>query len=483
MSLGAEEKEVGGVTSEKSDAGKKTLWIILGVIGAVVVVALVALLLLLPRGTQPTAAIEASPASGVTIDTVVTFAAKANPGTIHAKRTVYEWYVGDQKIGGQAILSYTFPQAGTYTVELHYDVIDSGNRHHDVTDEYVVSVENPPIGAVVPSFTPDLGWADQSVTFDASASQLFPSPSPSLKLVWIYQWDFSDGTSGASGRTMPHRFPGASTYTVRLTVTVNDQFGRTQSKETAKSIRIMEPRPVDIVVSGTGLGGTVLVNGPVTIRAVVPPDLAGSTYQWDMTGNGAFASTPTPSYTYVSGYGSPGVHTGRLMISNPSISPIVRDLAVTVGGGQDGQGLALSGGLFALGDLRLWDASVGWSLEDLGLDQFTLLVGYGANTNTVEFDRTAQFPEIAQAGYRVTTTVSDASILTLTGHYALNAPITLAGTIGYLTLEGVHSASCRVTIAGQAPPVPYKEGHVVVGMGIGLRVGFGLITLQVLFSL
>jgi PKD repeat protein len=73
------------------------------------------------------------------------------------------------------------------------------------------------------TFLPPTPDVNQTVTFDASASEVAPS---SGRTIVSYAWNFGDGTIGTGQRTT-HAYSVANTYTVILTVT--DSAGQTNT--------------------------------------------------------------------------------------------------------------------------------------------------------------------------------------------------------------------------------------------------------------
>jgi mannan endo-1,4-beta-mannosidase len=91
---------------------------------------------------------------------------------------------------------------------------------------YITIVENKP---PVPMFTssPIEGFTGDDITYDASASS-----DPDGK-VYIYSWDFGDGTEGTGVKTT-HKYKTPGTYSVKLTVT--DDLGLPNSTTNTVSI-------------------------------------------------------------------------------------------------------------------------------------------------------------------------------------------------------------------------------------------------------
>jgi len=172
----------------------------------------------------------------------------------------YAWAFGDSEIGSGSTVDHTYAKAGTYDVEL--TVTDDDGATTSLTKQVVVS---PPNAAPQAAFTSTKNELVLSV--DAADS------TDSDGTVDSYAWDFGDGGSG-TGKTATHTFPGAGTYTVKLTVTDDDS-----AKDSVTKDIVISGPPAPFAVDGFGrtttggwgnadLGGTWVRSGSATNFAV-----------------------------------------------------------------------------------------------------------------------------------------------------------------------------------------------------------------------
>jgi hypothetical protein len=473
---------------ELKRSGKLKIILVSGaVVVAMAVIAMVALFLIGPSLRTPQARIQATPSTDVDLDTLVTFDATTSKPRVaedSVRRERYAWDFGDGQTAEGVTATHRFAKSGEYDVELRYEVIDSRNQVRQTVTYAHVSVrlpQLPPIVAAVQGADLPI-WADEAARFDASVSHLSPSPSPSLRLEWTYSWDFGDGTSQARGSSVAHKFPGPGRYEVIVRMSVKDQFDREQTAEIRPRV-VVDARPdlsgVAFETTRKGKSASVSVVG-------LPSGLGVGAYGWDIGADGVLeATTSTPTAT-LSGaaLSKAGRYPVTIELTDPEHGvPLTYEGYITVGSQWNPtEGLSTSAGILAAGGMRLWDVGAGWSFDSLGI---TLLAQYGALADQPpDIDWTSDFPEVAQAGYHIFAHIESASFLGVTAHYP---PLDLGGlglvaTVGMLSVEGQYEASCRVTINGEDPPVPFSTDTFVVGVGVGFRLGFGLISLQVLFG-
>jgi hypothetical protein len=460
-----------------------------GILAAMVVVAVVVLLVVVPGLRSPLARVAVTPTTGIDLDTLVAFdgtASKPRVAEALMRRERFSWDFGDGQTAEGATVTHRFSKSGDYDVELRYEVADSRNRIRQAVTYSRVSVQLPqlpPIVAVVRGAELPL-WEGETARFDASASYLSPAASPSLKLTWDYAWDFGDGAFPARGSSVAHTFAGKGRYDAIVKLSVSDQFGRQQTAEIRPRV-VVDARP--LYVDSMGVGVTRTGKSVSVSLGGLPTGLGVGAYGWDALSDGVVdATTSAPAATIpFSVFGKPGKYPMTITMMDPEHGgPVTVNAVVTIPGGPSPEGgLAASGGLLSAGSMRLWNAGLGWSFESLGL---TVLAQYGALTGQPpDVDRTGDFPEVDQAGYTIVAHIESASFFGVTAHYPPLelAGLGLVGTLGLLTVSGQYETSCRVTIDGQAPPILFSKDTIMVGVGIGFRLSYGLISLQVLFGL
>jgi len=200
----------------------------------------------------------ASPIAG----SPVTFDGSASTGS----PTSYDWAFGDGGFDGSgAIVSHTYANAGSFTVQLSVsrsasatDCAAAGGLYQEgtctVTSTQTVSVAPappPPVTAVIESAACQGPGTALTCTSVAGDTVTFASGSNSGATGLT--WDFGDGTT-ASGETTSHAWSTPGPYTVTLTVTG----GAAQSASASAAMTVDAPPVYEQVlpwiwpVSGTG---------------------------------------------------------------------------------------------------------------------------------------------------------------------------------------------------------------------------------------
>jgi PKD repeat protein len=174
-----------------------------------------------PPPNQPPVAAFTSSCNGLTCNFTST---SSDPdGSISA----YQWTFGD---GGTATTqnpSHTYSAGGTFTVQL--TVTDNQNATNSVTHSVTVTAPPPPNQPPVAAFTSSCNGLTCSFTSTSS------DPDGSIS---AYQWDFGDGGS-ATTQNPSHTYSAGGTYTVRLTVTDNQN----ATNSVTHSVTVTAPPP------------------------------------------------------------------------------------------------------------------------------------------------------------------------------------------------------------------------------------------------
>ena len=150
----------------------------------------------------------------------------------------------------------------------------------------------PPAGTPTAAFTmsPDKAVMNSAVVFDASTSQ----PGTGATQISSYSWNFGDGTTTASGKTVTHAFTSQQTFIVTLTVT-ND---RGVSASTSVPTPVTAPAfPVaDFVFGPIPIHAGASVNFSST--STTPSGFPITGYAWDFGDGSPGCSTPTCTHAY-----------------------------------------------------------------------------------------------------------------------------------------------------------------------------------------
>jgi PKD repeat protein len=215
----------------------------------------------------------------------------------------FTWDFGDGNTAAVMMPTYTYAEAGNYTVEL---VVADGNGGRDsaVTS---ASISAPPvnIAPVADPGGPYAGEPGQAITFDGSAST--DSNGDALN----YSWPFGDSATGI-GVNPTHSYSAAGTYTV--TLVVNDGALDSDPVATTAEIAIAPANRAPTADPGgpysASTGETIRFDG----GASSDPDGDVLTYSWDFgdrtTGTGA-----TPEHSYVAA----GVYEVSLVVSDGNL--------------------------------------------------------------------------------------------------------------------------------------------------------------------
>jgi PKD repeat protein len=240
----------------------------------------------------PMPVVHVSPSTTVNVGQVVTFDSNRGPNDPPdntEENTNVSWDLdGDGQFGehaGERVVQRTFDTPGTYKVS--FDAanatfeswVDASPYFLHGYDTKTITVIGPP-GPQPPTasftFSPDPGYTERDVTFDASASH-----DPDGQVV-KYEWDWTnDGTFDDSG-TSPsatHNYAFAGTYTVALRVTDNE--GHTGTTE--HTVQVVDGVPPSGVIAREvagvtgagagspftiGLGQVALTPGTTTVSGV-----------------------------------------------------------------------------------------------------------------------------------------------------------------------------------------------------------------------
>jgi len=256
-----------------------------------------------------------------------------------------------------------------------------------------------------------------------------------------YTWDLGDGTVRVGDR-IPHSYDEPGTYRLDLTMEVFETEGifhrATESVEV--SVRPAElPKLVAVIDLESGFAR------PGTYAALVRID-------------------------------------DRFLLIEQEHSPVDR-----VGGEMGSlfrlpdelEGLAVSGGLASIGDLRLGYGSLSVDLSDGVL----VFVAYGTTFGAVSFSLTERYAAIEHAGYGLFGTITRADHVAVGLGYEVAPPLVLLGALGLLHLEGAYEGNPRVVVEERLLPTPFSTRMVTLSLGVGVQIGRFLLALQAMVVL
>jgi|GEM_PF-3251159 len=200
----------------------------------------------------------------------------------------YAWDFGDGSTDSGVNASYSFTEAGSYTVSL--TVTDNDGLTNTATTTIVVNEE---VIALAPTAeitaNTNSGEAPLAVNFSGSNS------SDSDGTIVSYAWDFGDGSTD-SGVNASHTFSEAGSYTVSLTVTDNDGLTNTATTTIVVNEEVIALAPTAEITANTNSGEAPLA---VNFSGSNSSDSDGTivSYAWDF-GDGSTDSGVNASYSF-----------------------------------------------------------------------------------------------------------------------------------------------------------------------------------------
>jgi PKD repeat protein len=205
-----------------------------------------------------------------------------DPGLIDQVGLTYRWEFGDGNEGYGSIVSHSYAQAGSYTVELTVTDKD-GALGTDMATVEVYAVNHPP-AAVISG--PTSGLVGETLSFSG-----INSADRDGRIV-RYIWDFGDGTTG-SGVEVTHSYNAAGSYQVTLTVTDDGDL----SDSATQTVQVDQPNlPPKAIISGPTSG---LVGETLSFSGANSSDDDGRivSYAWDF-GDGTTGSGLNVTHSY-----------------------------------------------------------------------------------------------------------------------------------------------------------------------------------------
>jgi len=232
----------------------------------------------------PSVSFSASPTSGEA-PLEVSFDASSssdNDGNI----IIYDWEFGDSTTGSGETVTHTYESAGDYNVEL--TVTDDEGASDEITE--TVSVD--PVSNTPPTANFTYNSTDEPAPFHVNFSAT-DSGDPD-GTIESYEWEFGDGSTG-SGEFITHTYDYAGDFTVKLTVTDDDDATDSATKNIPFSPNL-NPNATFTVDPVTGEAPL-----KVSFDASTSDDRDGSivSYDWSF-GDGSNGSGETTTHTYES---------------------------------------------------------------------------------------------------------------------------------------------------------------------------------------
>lgn len=219
----------------------------------------------------------------------------------------FKWTFGDEAMGAAvtevttAATQHAYKMPGTFTVTLIV-ADDKGSDSDPVTQMVTVNAVNND-GPMAKITGPSSGQPSMQLTFDGSTS----TPSGDLQ---NYAWDFGDGqmTVGKDKTIVQHTFATAARF--RVTLTVTDSLGQSNTAELQVSVGDVGPVAVCAYTPMTGItqGSPVTFNGS---GSTAPSGTTIIAHQWFPGEPGSDAGTGNP-FTYA--YRAQGTYQPKLKV-------------------------------------------------------------------------------------------------------------------------------------------------------------------------
>ena len=209
----------------------------------------------------------------------------------------YEWEFGDGTTGTGVKPSHPYAQGGTYQVKL--TVTD--NAGATATTAQSLTVIAPPVNSLP---TATFAKTSSGLTINVDGSDSSDADGTIVK----YDWDFGDGTTDAtSGASAVHTYAGAGTYSVKLTVTDNND----GTGQATQSVSVIAPPPANVPPTASFAATPSGLTVDVDATGSSDPDGTIMSYSWQF-GDGTSDVGETVSHSYLAA----GTYTVMLTVTD-----------------------------------------------------------------------------------------------------------------------------------------------------------------------
>jgi PKD repeat protein len=216
----------------------------------------------------------------------------------------WEWDFGDGAKSTERNPTHKYAAKGKYTIKL--TVTDNTGLTGSTTK--VIPVElKPPVANF--TFTPANPKAGQTVKFTDQSTDADGT-------IKAWAWDFGDGGTSTE-RNPSHQYARDGTYTVKLTVTDNDELSHTATKQITVGAGKPQvavhcfPNPAStqatfVYTLPSGTAKATLYIFDVRGRLVFHRDVTGTEYTWNLKSDGGEALPNGPYFYYIAAYDGQG---------------------------------------------------------------------------------------------------------------------------------------------------------------------------------
>lgn len=275
---------------------------------------------ILPTNPSLVAAFTFTPASPQAFQTVTFDAATSTintPAVACTTSCTYAWNFGDGTTGTGITATKVFRSPGNFTVTL--TVTDARGAQASTAKTVTTTTPAQPTGDFTLSPSTNIA-TNVDVAFNASAVQW------SGRTITRYDWNFGDGDRG-TGITTTHKFRGAGTFTVTLTVT--DDLGATGQLAKTVTVTTLGGATANLTASTS----TARVGQRIVFDATGSIPSAGGTivsykFIWG-DGGEETSDNPIQSHTYTTASGTTG-YTVTVVITDSNGKTATKSVTVTV---------------------------------------------------------------------------------------------------------------------------------------------------------
>jgi PKD domain-containing protein len=298
--------------------------------------------------------------------------------------------------------------------------------------------------SVSPALSPSItllpnGDAFPGMAIELDASDSTHSLSEQLVDEVRYIWDLGDGTF-QMGEQITHRYAEARIFRVILTMEVFENSGIFHRSAETIEVEVAQPslpRFVTVLSLDTGFTYPGILIQLQDSYVLIDPE------------NGS---------------------------ANPPTAPVGTLFKSTL----DLERFVVSGGLLSVGELQLWDVRIAMELP---ADGWLGFVGFGLAPTEASISLTKLYPAVESMGYDLAGIIDQANLVTLGVGYELMPNFYLLATIGSLYVSGAYEGSSRLTLDDELLPAPFTNRISTLSFGLGIRIRWAMLSLQVLLAL
>ena len=301
-----------------------------------------------------------------------------------------------------------------------------------------------------PQMSVSPGWAlsvGESLTLDASRST-HDVPTEETDEV-RFTWTLGDETT-LVGERVTHRYAAPGTYDVELRMEVFETGGVFRRANASRQVTVRDsetPTLVSVIDLETGFA---LPGG--SYAAII--QIRNQYFLLDPSG----AATATAS-------NETGGPTQVIPINVERPAPA---------------GWMLGAGALSIDSMMVLYATLGWDLE---VEPWSVNVSIGSSTGGTSVSLAQDYAQVELAGYSLNAEIDRVSLAMLGAGYQVTDRLCFLGSLGLLNVVGRLEGGSRLHVDGQPLPIRFSEYLPTLGFGAGIRLGWMLLSMQLLLLL